>query len=428
MKVDKYILVTRDGWQQLQDGALTEVPAWPTLSGTALVVTDFEEAPIACWRFDGGKPAYARPMIEKRARNEGLVDGVSHVVLHRTLAVHGGFQSFHSLVGIEFWQRLQQWAQQQKDHCMLLPLGALLSDGLRQGQARVLCLGRSLHCFGHGEAGLFHANANAIGRSPADLQTAVRVLQGLVRNELARGIEGPVEWVQLLATDAGLEDQLLAQWNEVSPLPAQLVPVSHYAGAEGEVRSSLPALRRRLAMRSMLNPWLDRVAWWSENLVGGLAAVVAVVALGLGGLGLYAHLQARQEHERSAQAQRELQTLEARIEAANQQDIPAGFAPVADFAHKLGDGALYDPLPMLAALKAAAGKEIVIRRLRLEATAERERSFRVDGLTSTGNVDALSGFLAQLRSAGWSASPLEPSEAGPRAFSYRLIATPGRRG
>ena len=428
MKVDKLILITRDGWLQLQEGKLSEVPAWLALDGPALVVTDFEEAPIGCYRFDGGKPAYAVPMIEKKARTEGLVDGVTHVVVHRTLAVHGGFQTFHSLVGIEFWQRLQQWAAQQKDHCMLLPLGALLSQGLHRGQARVVCLGRSLHCFGHSDAGLFHASANAVGRNPADLQAAVRVLHGLVRGDLAKGIDGPIAWAQLLDTEGTLEALLPAQWNEVAAVQAKALPASRFATEQGEGRSTLPGQLRRLSLGAMLNPWLDRVAWWSENLVGGLAALVAVVALGLGALGLYAHLQSRQERERSAQAQQELQKLTARLEAANSLDIPEGFTPVADFARKLGDGARYDPLPMLAALKAAAGQDIVIKRLRLETAGERERSFRVDGLSNAANVDALSGFLAQLKAAGWSASPLEPSEVGPRAFSYRLMAIPGRRG
>jgi hypothetical protein len=83
---------------------------------------------------------------------------------------------------------------------------------------------------------------------------------------------------------------------------------------------------------------------------------------------------------------------------------------------------------MLATLKAAAGQDIVIKRLRLDAGGERERSFRVDGITRAGNVEALSRFLAELKSAGWSASPLEPAETGPRAFSYRLLAASGRRG
>lgn len=428
MMVDNLVLVTRDGWQQLHEGALTEVPAWLTLDRPSLVLTDFEEASVGSYRMDGGKPAYAIPMIEKRARSEGLVDGQAHIVVHRTLAVHGGYQTFHTLVGLEFWQRLQQWASQQKDHCILVPLGALLSDGLRPGQARVVALGRSLHCFGHGHGGLFHASANAIGRSTDDLLASVRVLHGLVRADLAKGIDGPVAWASVLDLDVQRSEQLLAQWNDVSAVPASAVALTTFATAEGQALSALPALCRRLSLRALLNPWLDRVAWWSENLVAGLAAVVAVVAVGLGGLGLYARVQSKVEHDRSAQAQRELQVLEARIEATNAQDIPTAFAPVADFARKLGDGARYDPLPMLATLKAAAGREIVIKRLRLESVGDRERSFRVDGFTQSGSVEALSQFLGHLKTAGWSASPLEPGEAGPRAFSYRLMATSGRRG
>ena len=425
MSTDNLILVTREGWRQLRGGVLTDIAAFPVLDAPAIVVTDFDEAHMGSYRFDGGKPAYAAALIEKRARAEGLTDGAAHVVVHRVQTVRKGLQTFHTVVPLETWQRMLQWSSQQRDHCIVLPLGALLAGRVGAGHARIVRAGRTLHFFGQSKAGLHHVSANALGRSDDDLQAAVRVLVGVARPEIAKGIEHPVEWGSLLAADAAQDARLVEQWTSLADVPAELL-ASVPAGAGA---SALPVLVDRAGARAAVNPPVARLAWWSERLVAGVATVTGILALGMAALGFYAQGEAREERASTADSRREAAALEARVTAVNAADIPEGFAPVADLARKLGDGARYDPVPMLALLRDAAGPGIRIQRLRLDGGvgASTERGFQVDGVSEGGGVGAIGRLLASLRAAGWTALPVNSLDAAPGAFSYRLVAAPASR-
>ena len=422
MSTDNILLVTRDGWRQLRGGVLTDTVAFPVLDAPAIVVTDFDEAPMGSYRFDGGKPAYAAALIEKRARAEGLTDGAAHVVVHRVQALRKGLQTFHTVVPLETWQRMLQWSSQQRDHCIVLPLGALLAAKVGTGHARIVRAGRTLHFFGQSKAGLHHLSANALGRSDDDLQAAMRVLGGLTRSEIAKGIAHPVEWASLLSADAAQDARLAEQWTSLADVSAEMLP----ATPVGTGASTLPALVDRAGARAAVNPPVARLAWWSERLVAGVATVTGILALGLAALGFYVQGEARTERASTAESRREVAALEARVTAVNAAEIPQGFAPVADLARKLGDGARYDPVPMLALLRDAAGPGIRIQRLRLDSgvAGSAERGFQVDGLSEGGSVGAIGRLLAGLRTAGWTAVPVNSLDAAPGAFSYRLIAAP----
>lgn len=427
MSGENIILLTREGWQQLRDGELAASAEWPVLDTPTLVVTDFEEAPLASYRFDSGKTAYAVPMIEKRARAEGVIDGLAHILSHRVQSVRSGIQTFHTVVPLEFWQRLQQWAAQQRDHCILIPLGALLETGVRPGHARVLRLGRSLHLFGRSNAGFFYTSANAIGSTDAHLFAAVRVLAGAARTEIDRGITASIEWGSLLASDPEQDMRLIAHWNQTANLAAIAMPAVTWRTATGSVASVLPALLERPGISAGVNPPLARAAWMSERLVAGVAAVTAVIALGLLGLGFYVNGQAEQKRLAAAASLRQIAPLEARVTAANAMPTPAGFAPVVEFARKLGDGLRYDPVPMLALLRGASGADMRIQRLRLETGSTKDRAFVIDGVSDASGVASVSYLLSRLRDAGWSAQAINPQDAAPGAFSYRLTASPVTR-
>jgi len=427
MSTENLILLARDGWRQLRDGALVEIPEWPTLEEPTIVVTDFEEAPMGTYRFDGGKATYAVPMIEKRARAEGLTDGLAHILVHRVLVLGGGFQTFHTAVPLEFWQRLQQWAAQQRDHCILIPLGALLSAGIRVGHARVLQIGRTLHYFGESKTGLHYASVNAIGRFEDDLLAAVRVLAGSVQGENANGVDRSVVWGSVLSSEPGQEARLLARWNQLVDVPTSSMPATEWQTPTGSVTSALPPLVARAGIRASVNPPLARLAWWSERLVAGVATTAGILALGLVGLGLFAQAQSQHDRHAAEESRRTAQALETRVAAINRMEPAQGFAPVADLARKLGEAARYDPVPMLGLLRDAAGTDIRIQRLRLDSNGNQERAFQVDGVAQDGGVESIGRLLARLRAAGWSAQAINPIDTAPGAFSYRLTALAATR-
>ncbi|BEU94470.1 FlxA-like family protein [Acidovorax sp. DW039] len=422
MNVQKLLLVTREGWFEITPGALVEIPALPRLKAPAVVVTDFDEAPIGVHRYEG-KAAYAAPVIEKHARSQGLTEGAAHIVVHRLASVPGGCIALYTAVALDAWQRMQQWASQQPDHCIVVTLGDLLNNGLQKGQARVLRLGRTAHLVGVNESGVFHASVSAIGRSADDLEGAVRSLASQARHELGKGIKAPVQWGCALGADIATEQRLAAAWGDAARMECTLLPHAEMvAGQRGPVVSALPQWVRSLKGSSVQASPLAKLAWLSESLVAPMAGVTSVVGLGLLLLGVLVQSQAEQEKRAASTQLAQAQAIEARITQANKIEPSATFAPVAEFARQLGDGAAYDPVAMVHLVKQAAGTDIRIQRIRLEPFGNYKRTFRVDGVTTQGGLAAVSRFLSHTKAAGWRAEALDPVEQLPGAFSYRLIA------
>lgn len=423
MNFENIVFVTASGWSKWTDGAVTAMEPWTALVGSSLLVTDFEDAAMVCYRFDGGKPAYALPMIEKRARAEGVIESVAHVAIHQVLGASDGFQTFHTVVGLELWQRLQQWSAQQRDHCLLMPLGALLAEGLGSLQARIVCFERGFHCYIHTAAGLFYASATATSERLEDQRTAVRVLANLCRLELDRGVKAPVQWANLLASGTARDTELREQWDSNA-----VVPCEAFGAVDDDDRSApfalgaLAALLRTTGTGKAVNPPLQRFAYLGERLLLPCAVVVGVVAAGFFAAGAYWHSEGARQRDANARLSAETVQLEARIAKVNSQQTNPDYVAVATFANKLGDGARFDPLPMLALLRSAASDAVDVKRLRLEGASDGSHSFRVDGVIAARDGLAMGQFVSRLRQAGWITSPLEPADAASGSFSYRLVA------
>lgn len=424
MSMRSLVLVNHDGWFQLAGGVFSEIPAWPKLSAQTLVVTDFNDTILGVHRFEG-KLAYAVPMIEKHVRTQGLTDGDVHINLHWVDSVPGGCLAFYSAVPLALWQRLQSWADQQADHCMVVNLAGLLCDGLKSGQARIVRSGRSLHLVGRNPAGIFHCAADAIGKSGAELEAAVRALAVQSLANLAKSASQPVLWACVATEDLAAEALCAKVFSEQAQVDCQLYTHAELAGASGgAVLSALPALCEGLGWNAVEASTLRRLAWVSEQIVAPLAAVTLVVAAGLFGTTWVASHKAVKERDVAMQLQNQASAVEDRVAAANQMALPAGFAPVAAFARQLGDGAAYDPLLMLQLVQRAAGSQLRVQRIKLETLGENLKSFRVDGVSPNTGLADITVFLAELRASGWTAEPLDPLEQTPGAFSYRLNAAP----
>jgi len=154
--------VSSTGWVHCHGNDAQDVPAWPTLQHSDLVVLDLDDIFTDVWRFEG-KSEYAAALIEKRARTQGLVEGAAHIVMHRLLKVPGGFLAFFSAIPLELWQRCTQWAREQGDHCLLLTAAGLLSHGVGTDGGRILLSQRRLMYFAQTEEGLSFGSMQALG-------------------------------------------------------------------------------------------------------------------------------------------------------------------------------------------------------------------------------------------------------------------------
>jgi hypothetical protein len=423
----KILLITREAWYLMSDTEIKEVPAWSRIESPTLVVTDFEDAPVDLHRFEG-KLAHATALVEKHARTTGLSEGETHIVLHRVIPAPGGGLAFYTAVPLDQWQRMQAWSAQQHDHCLLVVSANLLEQGLVQGQARVLRLRCVIHVLGLNDTGLFHASVTVIGGGEGNLSTAIQALAVKARADLAAGIEQPVQWACGLADDLQTEIRYASVFAQAALTECQLLKHTLWPESNGSNKAStLPGMCLDLNSRAILASFPRRLAWVSETLVAPLAAVTAVLGLGLTTLGMAMQNQAleKQQHllERTSQAQ----ALEARINAANQIEVAANIESDGIFVRRLALGAIFDPVAMLQLVRQASTQDIRILRIKLDVENDKKKSFRIDGVSENGGSAAVGRFLAHVQAAGWQAEPLDPSVQVIGAFSYRftpLIASP----
>lgn len=421
--------VASAGWVHCHGHQAQEVPAWPRLTHSALVVLDLDDIFTDVWRFEG-KSEYASALIEKRVRTQGLVEGVAHIVMHRLVKVPGGFQAFFSAVSLDLWQRCTQWAQEQADHCLVMTTGGLLCQGVDSGSARLLLSQRRLMCFAHSEEGMVFGSTQALGSGASAMASAAQVLTANQSALLARLGAEAVEWGTLWSTQPADTDTCLVALQGVLSATPTVIPATELALVGERVQTVLPGLARDAAARHALNPFGERLAWRAERWVSAITVVTALAGVALMAVGIWVSQQADQQQKAGLTQRSELTALQNRIQAVSAVDAPQKLLPVADFSRTLDEGARYDPMAFLAVLKASAGRDIRIQRVKLETsnTQARGRAFRVDGVVAPGASVSVNRWVSQMAAAGWTLKALDPIEVAPGAFSYELVATAAASG
>lgn len=421
--------VANAGWVHCHGHQAQEVPAWPRLAHSALVVLDLDDIFTDVWRFEG-KSEYATALIEKRVRTQGLVEGMAHIVMHRLVKVPGGFQAFFSAVSLELWQRCTQWAQEQADHCLVMTTAGLLCQGVESGSARLLLSQRRLMCFAHTEEGMVFGSTQALGSGPTAMASASQVLTANQSALLTRLGSDAVEWGTLWSTQPADIDTCLVTLQGVLNGTPTVIPASELSLVGERVQTVLPALARDAAARHALNPFAERLAWRAERWVSAITVVTALAGVALMGVGLWVSRQAAEQQMAGLNQRSELTALQNRIQAVSIVEAPQKLLPVADFSRALDEGARYDPLAFLAVVKASSGRDIRIQRVRLETTTGqvRVRAFRVDGVVALGASASVTRWVSQMAAAGWTLKALDPIEVAPGAFSYELVATAAAAG
>ncbi|MDP3226535.1 MAG: hypothetical protein Q8N13_00985 [Acidovorax sp.] len=424
MSAEHVYRVANSGWLHCHGHQVQEVPAWPRLTHSALVVLDLDDVLTDVWRFEG-KADYAAALIEKRVRTEGLVEGAAHIVIHRLVKLPRGFQAFFSAVSLDFWQRCTQWAQEQDDHCIVMMASGLLCHGVSVGNARLMLSQRRLMCFAQTEAGMVFGSTQALGSGASAMTSAAQVLVANNNALLSRlGLE-TVEWGTLWSTQPSDSETCLVAVRAVLGGAPVVMPARELALAGERVQTVMPALAREAAGRHPLNPIVETVAWRAERWVAPITVVTALVGLVLAIVGVLVGQMAEQQRSAGLNQQAELTALQDRIQAVSTVEAPQKLLPVAEFSRTLDEGARHDPVAFMSLLKASAGNDIRIQRVRLESAAglARVRAFRVDGVIAPGASASVTRWVSQMTASGWKLKAVDPTYTVPGAFSYELVAT-----
>lgn len=424
MSTEHIYRVTNAGWLHCHGHQVEDVPAWPRLTHTALVVLDLDDVFTDVWRFEG-KADYASALVEKRVRTQGLVEGAAHIVVHRLVKMPGGFQVYFTAISLELWQRCTQWAQEQADHCLVMTAGGLLCHGVSSGHARLMLSQRRLMSFAQTEEGMVFGSTQALGSGISAMASAAQVLTANQGALLARLGAEAVEWGTMWTTNPADIDTCHAAVRNVLGGAPGVMPTTELAMGGERVHTVLPQLARDAAGRHALNPLVERVAWRAERWVASITAVTALVGVVLVTVGVLVGQAADQQREDGQSQRGELAALQQRIQAVSTVEAPQKLLPVAEFSRALDEGARHDPVAFLALLKSSAGKDIRIQRVRLETATgvNKGRAFRVDGVMAAGASASVTRWVSQMIAAGWTLKAVDPTYTGPGAFSYELVSS-----
>jgi hypothetical protein len=432
-------------WLSFADDRLQIAFARPQPQGPAVLISDFDGSVSNVTALEGS-PTHAVALIERRLRADGLIDNEAKILIHKTRTVGNGYQALYTAVPLDHWQAQFAWAENQADHCMLVPVISLLWRSLKTGQALVLHAGRQLTFMALLRDRMVYASALAFSETHDDLLMSVGALADRVSGELREGDDelAPLDiaWCEALEYvepgAASPEQTLLDQFASQTGTRVRLSPQATLTDSEGRrCRSGIPPLAARASALIAVNSEGSRAAYVAERslpVIGIASLVLAVVLATLGGRwALAAHEageRADELHQQSEQIGEQIQAL------APKQAIATDYPRVLGFIENAGGlEASLDARGVLTTVRRAAMGQVSILRLRLETDADGKTPvLRVDGLVhpqaGVPEGSQISLFIERLRGAGYDPVAVDPNTAGSSAqspagfFSYQLRTSP----
>lgn len=421
------LLVSADGWRWLgSDGRARWVEPFPNIESPTRVLVAFETAYTGVTRFEG-KSQYAAAFIEREVRQQGWLEGVGHVVLHRLERSHGGGLAFYTAVRLDAWQQMQNWAAHQSDHCLVYPANALLG-GVAEGACRVMRVGRHLRFLACSSEGLFTQDAVGASADADDMVIAAETLGGDLIRQVNTDLLASVEWIATATDSPDGEQRMARAMAERAGVATSHADLSSYTDGEQETLSAVPGCLRQLGAKAAVNSPTDKLAWWQEAAAGPVGAVVMALALGLGGVGEYWRQVASDERAQANERLTEVRELRAQFQDTDLADDREALRAADAFISPMVERAPFAPARLLDDVHSALSPGLRIHRVLLQggdehdAEGEGNGSYHVivDGRNLRGQRDAMRQFLKNLRAQGWQTTPLKPASDAPGSFSYRL--------
>ena len=428
MTFDQIIFVNSQGWTHFANGKATEIKPWSEVQGTAALVMDFAESFVGVQAYKG-KPEYAAAQIEKSVRSEGGLEGPLQVFVHKQLRHAGSTLTFYTAIPLVLWQQLQDWCKAQSDHCMVVPLAGLLPTSGSEERPQVMRVGAKLLGYRESANRIWYAEAATFGSDTADQRAPLRALMSQLNLNSTDGSVHLCDWGLIASADLEAERRLASTLAEGGAIQAEMLPHTEFTELpDRTVATVLPYLLDRAPVKVVQAPWLSRLAWMSEAYVLPLAAMICVVAVGLGALAYVAQNMADKEQKVADDSQNEITSLRNRIAAVESQSNIAINADTRKLVSELAFAASHNPVQMLAEIRRAARSDVRIQRLQLVKTSSGERpQFRVDGVVTAASNQSLGRFLAEMRVQGWQAESAAPIDNTPGAFAYLLQPIAAKR-
>jgi hypothetical protein len=432
MKPDLMLWI--EGKWYRRHGGVWDVSGEPlSLAGPSRIITDFDGAASGVMAVDT-KPEFAAPVIEKRLRSEGLVDGETRVLAHRVIEAGGGCRVFYTAVPLPKWQETFAWLHGEPSVGLIYSIEAVML-ALTRRHGAVLCrAGRHFQLLVSQGSTLAYITATAFSDDIDDLDTALRNLtEQALTQWTARAPQTPVLWCDLLAADGADAARLPDEFAQRLDVAVTMAPVTRFDGEGGApMRTAADFMSGTVSWTAAANPWSDRLAAGANEYLAPVAALAALVGIAFVAAAMYLSTQTEQLQLRVDAAQRESGAIARRVAGFDvpPAEILASHAETLTFLDDLARASHSpDPLRFVTDVRLAADRRVRVMRVRLLSP---EGVYRVDGVPVVGSTadQALAGFIGALRAAGYQANAEDPGSQGaqPGYFSYSIRRLPARDG
>lgn len=177
------VLCWGQDWEVFDGDLNTQMQPFAMLNQDAAVTWCPQRHVVGVHVFEGAA-RHAAPLIERKVRTDGKLEGHAKVFVLHTQSMGKLCQALYMAVAIEDWQRLSAWESSQSQHCLLLPLfqAAWSARGAHdfvivQGPSELLALGLV-------DNRLVHASAVVFSSSPQDGAAAYDALARRLAQEV----------------------------------------------------------------------------------------------------------------------------------------------------------------------------------------------------------------------------------------------------
>lgn len=423
------ILHLDEKWERRAEGAWQVLPDCPALEEPALVLTDFGKSVSGVFTASGNS-RYLDAIITRRLRDDGLIDGEARVLIHAVERGGSSHQIFYTAVPMENWQRLQSWAESQREHCLLIAHAGLMPRLLAgDNTAVVFHCNREISLLTRQRGVLSHYSIMTLSAREDDfLETAAALMRRVPAG--AGGAKLKLQWHTFgEPLPPGLEQALRAQLSASGAVDVRYEALRHMLeNAPGDASGALRSLARPFqVVKLAASPAPAKIAWLAENQLprlGGCLALCAALLSVWACLALYQARSLDQEMEVSRAAIRQ---------ATGEAPPPEARGPDFTVTRELIDAmakaqSAIDPHAFLLDLRAVAtANEVHILRIKMDGQA-----VTIEGWTEPkgGRDDALAAFLVALRRLGFTAQAVAPAAPPPGSgfFAYRLSPSAARKG
>jgi len=285
----RWVVNLENRWWLLDDGTLTPLAGLESVEGPVRVLTDFGGNISTNVETVNGPASYAEPLIEKRLRETGALDGPGRVLIHATRKCGGTTRVLYSAMPVETYATYVRQAAMLPDYCLIFSYvsamywQAISGDG---NTAVVFQHGRRfdlLAASGRDLVGMTHASA--FSASGSDMEDAASDLSQSLRKMMAETEKKPsrVLWFSFGGEEVAV-NALPDRMAKLTELPVETAVEEILAAPDKSQRTSIRELIAPLRGRDAINGIASRLLFQAEKMVPVMTAIVLAISLALLGV------------------------------------------------------------------------------------------------------------------------------------------------